>query len=229
MMMFLMYSLITMPWLVFSDEDTTGFDNSCLYQQEGLNREGPREFDCPKFVIESTDHIWNMYRDFGKVESYLRQYMVDDWESINVMGEYVRGMDDLIRLVNETLAAFPDIKLHIVDTFCEGNDVDGYKTTMPVIHTATHLGYHPVFGSPTGRTATWYGVPNCFIKNIDGQWKYTSEINMPDVLALYRQLGVTPPSNTWEMPTKDCEQLFDWETGYINPAFVPFQRGRDGL
>ena len=97
--------------------------------------------------------------------------MVDDWESINVMGEYIRGIDEVIRLVNETLTAFPDIKLHIVDTFCEGNDVDGYKTTMPVIHTATHLGYHPVFGAPTGKTATWYGVPNCFIKNIDGQWK----------------------------------------------------------
>ena len=27
-----------------------------------LNREGPREFDCPRFVIESTDQIWNMYR-----------------------------------------------------------------------------------------------------------------------------------------------------------------------
>ena len=27
-----------------------------------LNRDGPREFDCPRFVIESTDQIWNMYR-----------------------------------------------------------------------------------------------------------------------------------------------------------------------
>ena len=112
-----------------------------------------------------------MCADFDKIESYLRQYMVDDWESISVMGEYVRGMDELIRLVNITLMAFPDIQLHIVDTFCEGNDIDGYKTTMPVIHTATHLGYHPVFGSPTGKTLTWYGVPNCFIKNFDGQWK----------------------------------------------------------
>ena len=109
--------------------------------------------------------------DFDKIESYLHQYMTEDWESISVMGEYVRGMDELIRLVNITLIAFPDIQLHIVDTFCEGNDIDGYKTTMPVIHTATHLGYHPVFGSPTGKTATWYGVPNCFIKNFDGQWK----------------------------------------------------------
>ena len=53
--------------------------------------------------------------------------MVDDWESISVMGEYVRGMDELIKLVNQTLEAFPDIQLHIVDTFCEGNDIDGYK------------------------------------------------------------------------------------------------------
>merc|ERR1712018_106432 len=73
----------------------TGYNNTCLWEKEGLNREGPREFDCPKFVIESTDQIWNMYRDFDKIEGYLRQYMTDDWESISVMGEYVRGMDEL--------------------------------------------------------------------------------------------------------------------------------------
>jgi len=205
----------------------TGYNNSCLYEKQGLNRDGPQEFDCPRFVIESTDQIWNMYRNFDKVESYLRQYMVEDWESISVMGEYVRGMDELIRLVNVTLLAFPDIELHIVDTFCEGNDIDGYKTTMPVIHTATHLGYHPVFGSPTGKTLTWYGVPNCFIKNFDGQWKYTSEINMPDSLSLYSQLGASPPEETWVMPTDDCNQLFDWDTGYINQNLVPFQYRRN--
>ena len=31
-----------------------------------VNREGPREFDCPRFVIESTDQIWNMYRGIYK-------------------------------------------------------------------------------------------------------------------------------------------------------------------
>ena len=31
-----------------------------------LNRDGPREFDCPRFVIESTDQIWNMYRGIYK-------------------------------------------------------------------------------------------------------------------------------------------------------------------
>ena len=80
-------------------------------------------------------------------------------------------MENLTSLVLNTLTAFPDLKLHIVDTFCQGNDIDGYKTTMPVIHTATHLGHHPVFGEPTGKMLTWYGVPNSFIKNVKGDWK----------------------------------------------------------
>ena len=36
-----------------------GFNNSCLYQNKKLNRNGPQTFDCPKFVIDSTDAIWN--------------------------------------------------------------------------------------------------------------------------------------------------------------------------
>merc|ERR1712079_384740 len=119
------------------------YNNSCLYNQVGLNREEPRNFDCPRWVIETTDQIWNMYRDFDVVESYLRRYMADDWESITSMGEYLQGIDEVICLVNTTLTAFPDIKLHIMDTFCDGNDIDGYKTSMPVLHTATHTGYHP--------------------------------------------------------------------------------------
>merc|ERR1711926_32146 len=162
----------------------TGYNNTCLWEKEGLNREGPREFDCPRFVIESTDQIWNMYRDPELIKFYLRKYMVDDWESISPMGEYLRGYEKLEPLVLDTMIAFPDIKLHIVDTFCEGND-------------------------------------------IDGQWKYTSEINMPDSLALYSQLGVSPPEEKWKMPTDDCNQLFDWDTGYINPKLVPTEIGND--
>merc|ERR1711970_1134872 len=205
----------------------TGYNNSCLYEKEGLNREGPREFDCPKFVIESTDQIWNMYRDFDTIESYLRKYMTDDWESLENSGVFIKGMDALIELVNVTLEAFPDMRIHIVDTFCEGNDIDGYKTTMPCINTATHLGYHPVFGPPTGKTVTWYGIPNCFIKNFNGQWKYTSEIYIQDYLSLYSQLGVEPPEDTVEVPTDDCNQLFDWNTGYINENLVPYQQRRN--
>ena len=44
---------------------------------------------------------------------------------------------------------------------------------------------------------------------------------MPDYLALYSQLGAPIPEETWIMPTDDCNQLFDWDTGYINPDLVP--------
>ena len=57
--------------------------------------------------------------------------------------------------------------------------------------------------------------------------RYTSEINMPDSLALYSQLGVSPPEEKWKMPTDDCNQLFDWDTGYINPKLVPTEIGDD--
>ena len=53
--------------------------------------------------------------------------------------------------------------------------------------------------------------------------RYVSEINMPDSLALYSQLGASPPAETWVMPTDDCNQLFDWDTGYINKNLVPYQ------
>merc|ERR1712012_872797 len=162
---------------------TTGYNNTCLWKSAGLNRSGPKNFDCERFVIDSTDQLWNMYRDPATIKSYLHKYMVD--------------------------------------TFCEGNDIDGYKTTMPVIHTATHLGHHPLFGAPTGKALTWYGVPDSFVKNINGNWKYISEINIPDSLSLFSQLGIDPPKHTWQVPTEDCHQLFDWETGYINSKLRP--------
>merc|ERR1712241_823278 len=203
----------------------TGYNNTCLWKSAGLNRAGLKNFDCERFIIDSTDQLWNMYRDPATIKSYLHKYMVEDWESITFTGEYIKGMENLTALVLNTLTAFPDIKLHIVDTFCEGNDIDGYKTTMPVIHTATHLGPHPLFGAPTGKKLTWYGVPNSFVKNIDGHWKYISEINIPDSLSLFSQLGLDPPRQTWNIPTKDCQQLFDWETGHINSDLRPSLKG----
>lgn len=79
---------------------------------------------------------------------------------------------------SDSLASICDDRHYITHSFL-GNDIDGYKTTMPVIHTATHLGWHPVFGPPTGKKLRWSGIPNCFIKKFDGQWKFTAEWNLP--------------------------------------------------
>merc|ERR1719167_2150067 len=127
------------------------YNNSCLYSSQALTRDGPRNFDCQKFVIDSTDEIWNMNRTEAWVYEKLDKYMDVNWQSITNYGEYLEGMKKLRGLVITTREAFPDLRLHIVDTFCVGNDIDGYKTTMPVIHSGTHLGWHPRFGKATGK------------------------------------------------------------------------------
>ena len=42
--------------------EPTGYNNSCLWRDAGLNRDGAKNFDCERFVIDSTDQLWNMYR-----------------------------------------------------------------------------------------------------------------------------------------------------------------------
>ena len=64
----------------------------------------------------------SLFADPDTVEHYIRQYMAEDWESISVLGEYSRGLEAVLELVNITLTAFPDLKLHILDSFCEGED-----------------------------------------------------------------------------------------------------------
>lgn len=206
----------------FGQVGEVGFNNSCLYQNKKLNRNGPQTFDCPKFVIDSTDAIWNTNNNnISWVKEKLRNLMTPDWESLSSFGKFIEGYEALDQLVTETLTAFPDLQLHIIDCFCQGNDIDGYKTTMPVIHTATHLGWHPLLGYPTGRKLTWAGIPNCFIKKVRGVWQYTAEINIPDLADLYSQDGVWPPRPQAAFKSNDCQQLFDWDTGKINRNFIP--------
>ena len=52
---------------------STGYNNSCLYQRAGLNRDGPKNFDCERFVIDSTDQLWNMYRGIIVTKSFRKE------------------------------------------------------------------------------------------------------------------------------------------------------------
>lgn len=51
--------------------------------------------------------------------------MAEDWESVTVYGQYLKGFEKVKDLVLETRRAFPDLKLYITDCFCQGNDIDG--------------------------------------------------------------------------------------------------------
>ena len=49
---------------------------------------------------------------------------------------------------------------------------------------------------------------------------------MPDAMSLYAQLGASTPRLALAVPTADCHQLFDWDTGHIHPALVPRNQQR---
>ena len=49
---------------------------------------------------------------------------------------------------------------------------------------------------------------------------------MPDAMSLYAQLGASTPRLALAVPTADCHQLFDWDTGHIHPTLVPGNQQR---
>jgi hypothetical protein len=105
------------------------------------------------------------------------------------------------------------------DLFCEGNDDVGYKTTMPYVLTATNTG-PSIYGPATGKKVKYHGIANCYIKKIDGQWKYTTEWDVPDMwsflVAMDLDIDKLPHPATDLMTIDDCKPLFEWETGYMN-------------
>ena len=53
-------------------------------------------------------------------------------------------------------------------------------------------------------------------------WSLTCFSHFSDAWSLYAQIGVFPrhpPKNP--QPISDCEQIFDWDTGYLNPKLKP--------
>ena len=101
------------------------FDNTCLLNDANLTpptKNAPQTFlkDCPKWVIDTTDAVWNTREN---INGSLEQYFYEDWSSTSSWGHQIHGMDKLKNLVASTLRAFPDLQIHITDVFCYGNDL----------------------------------------------------------------------------------------------------------
>ena len=63
-------------------------------------------------------------------------------------------------------------------------------------------------------------IANCYIKQIDGQWQYTREWDLPDMWAFMTALNLTadklphPPGDL--VPVDQCKPLFEWGSGEMN-------------
>jgi len=183
-------------------------NNSCLIPNIQFPS-GPQNFDACAFVIQSTDEVWNLR---GEVDAAIEKYFHKDYYNAGSWGKRGVGKKALRDAVLSEMRAFPDIKIHITDCVCQGNDLDGYKCAMPDVLTGTNLG-PSAYGPATGKYARWTGLVESVVqKNAEtGQWQYVAEWGVHDEWALIQQLGLDftrvphPPANT--EPLHDCEPL----------------------
>jgi len=137
----------------------------------------------------------------------MRKYFSPDYV-IQSAGSVVYGLPGLAYYTYSTMLAFPDIKIKILDCFCKGNDIYGYRCSMPDILMGTNTG-PSLYGAPTGKFVKYTGLVNSFIQNVDGRWVYMMEYGNHDVVTLLRELGFEnlPP----ERPAEDYIQFVDNE------------------
>jgi len=183
-------------------------NNSCLIPNIQFPP-GPQNFDACGFVIQSTDAIWNLR---GDVEGAIDKYFHKDYVDAGSWGKRVIGKKALKNVIFAQMRAFPDLRIHITDCMCKGNDINGYKCAMPDVLTGTNLG-PSAYGPATGRYARWTGMVQSLVQKdpASGQWQYVAEWGVHDEWALVQQLGldfarVPHPWRNAE-PLHDCEPL----------------------
>merc|ERR1712203_526525 len=174
---------------------------------------GPQTFDACGFDISSTDEVWNLR---GDVDAAIDKYFHEGYVDAGSWGRRIIGKKDLKDAVFAEMRAFPDIKIHITDCVCKGNDNDGYKCAMPDVLTGTNLG-PSAYGPPTGRFARWTGLVESLVKRnpATGQWQYYAEWGVHDEWALIQQLGLdfarVPHPFFNNEPVHNCAPLFAFQ------------------
>jgi len=183
-------------------------NNSCLLRDLTFPA-GPQSFDACGFVVKSTDEVWNLR---GDVEGAINKYFHEGYLDAGSWGRRIIGKQALKDAVLFEMRAFPDIRIHITDCVCKGNDIDGYKCVMPDILTGTNIG-PSAYGPPTGRFARWTGMVESLVKRDPrtGQWQYYAEWGVHDEWSLLQQLGMdfarVPRPMVNSEPLHDCRPL----------------------
>lgn len=181
------------------------YNNSCLYRSATALQPptigAPTTFlaHCPSWVIETTDAVWSPGRSALEVNSSLQEFFYEGWESTSTYGRHTKGMPALKNLVWNTKRAFPDLRIHITDVTCVGNDIDGYKTIMPDVLVGTHMGRSELYGPPTYRRASWSGLAFCYVQRVNGKWQYIAEVHAASLVSPLHACLLQVPATFWNL------------------------------
>lgn len=164
--------------------------------------------DIADYILRITDRIWKE-KNIGSISRYYAPDSV-----IHTLGGPVHGSEAVINGTIQTLAAFPDRRLHAENVIWSGNDKEGFYTSHRIISPdMTNLG-HSEFGPPTGKQATVRTIVDCFIKDnqIHEEWL------MRDNMGLVKQLGFDPHAVAQQLAdaNRDNTLLHSWLASEID-------------
>jgi len=134
--------------------------------------------DIVDYIVRSTHKIWEE-GGIGRIYNHYAHKAV-----IHTSDGLTYGRDKVIADSLKTMAAFPDIRLYADDVIWSGNDRDGFHSSHRIYWVGHNTGYS-IYGPPTGRRVTRYGIAHCFVK----ENRVVEEWICRDELALIRQLG----------------------------------------
>jgi predicted ester cyclase len=116
-------------------------------------------FDPEDFVRRMLHYVWN-WRLIGTV----REYVAPSIAAYGPCDRATFGIGDYMHAIVARLAMFPDLTHHVEDVYWMGNAAEGYMVNVRWTIVGTHTG-HGVYGKPTGRRVTMWGISHYKIKD----------------------------------------------------------------
>ena len=164
----------------FGNEMTGNFLNDERFgEAERLPGQGKPEylsyksdgFDVEDFIRVTYHNIWNR-RMLGTA----RQAYTPNLRFHGSTGRSFTGRGEYQSFILSMLAMFPDLALSVDDVYYMGNDDDGYLSAVRWSLSGTHHGFG-IYGSPTGRQVTMWGISQHHIMNgiITEEWTLFNE------------------------------------------------------
>ncbi|MDX1417545.1 MAG: ester cyclase [Candidatus Promineifilaceae bacterium] len=176
----------------------------------------PDYVDIVDYIIRCTHKIWEE-GGIGLIYShYAHNVFIETSDGVTY------GRDAVIAASIRVMNAFPNIRLLGDDVIWSGNDQEGFQSSHRIYWTGNNTGYS-VYGPPTGRSITRYGIAHCLVK----ENRIVEEWIARDEMALILQLGFNPHDLARRMVEIETERQDNSSLGPVSQGEVSRLRGQE--
>jgi hypothetical protein len=157
---------------------------SIVHNAELKNKE-----DAKQYAEALTKLIWD-HKMLGMVYEYYDENILYKGAS----GKKLTSPEQVMLGILSMEAAFPDLKVHITESFASGDEANGFKVYQRSYCEGTNLGPSE-FGLPTGNKLdeiNSFGQTIYILKKVQGTWKITTEYSIRSELTIENLLKNEP-------------------------------------